>query len=152
MRPSRLGWIVTIILLNLMLLAGCGSVQGEADSRLEHHTPAHKPANFADAIQQLRVRNEHVKKCFLTDESGRVWREVSEILDILGWLPELAADSPMKKPEWDRVLDATSELVAIFQNIDAAARKSPRGEWPAGASKRIAELEVALSRLVSASL
>ncbi len=129
-------------------MLGCGAVSsGGVDDHLEHHLPEHKPVSFAAAVEQVRLRHERLVTEFQTMDAASVDREVSELLDIVGWLTELAADSPMKKPEWDEVNLSSKELLAIDQRIAAAAKVNPRGEWPLEAN-RVAGLLALLTKMV----
>ena len=69
----------------------------------EHGILPHKPRTFAAAIEQIDKRGHEL----LTHRHGH---HITEWFDILGWLPELAGDTELKKPEWDQVAQIAREL------------------------------------------
>lgn len=69
----------------------------------EHGILPHKPRTFAAAIEQIDKRGHEL----LTHRHDH---DVAEWFDILGWLPELAGDTELKKPEWDEVARIAREL------------------------------------------
>lgn len=69
----------------------------------EHGILPHKPRTFAAAIEQIDQRGHEL----LTHRHDH---DVAEWFDILGWLPELAGDTELKKPEWDEVARIAREL------------------------------------------
>jgi hypothetical protein len=140
----------TFCVIGLLLslsLPGCGSVSTDVSDQSEHHVPKHKPRTFAAAIEQVHSRHKRISIEFQTADVAQLERELSEQLDIIGWLTELAADSPMKKPEWDRVNLSSKELLVIYQRIARTAKDHPRGEWPVDAS-RVEDLVASLATLV----
>jgi len=97
----------------LMLLAGCAATP-PADEPHEHLLPAHYPADFRAAVAAVEERLPRLA-------SGDV-TERGEFRDIIGWLPQLAADTDMPRREWDRVQAAARALAtADGQAVDATA-------------------------------
>jgi hypothetical protein len=145
---ARMGILALLGIFVGLSLSGCGVVSSAGDDdHLEHHVPEHKPATFAAAIEQIRIRHERLATEFQTADAGLVERDLSELLDIVGWLTELAADSPMKKPEWDQVNRSSKELLAVYQRIVPMTKDAPRGKWPAETS-RVDELMASLTKLI----
>lgn len=103
--------------LGLMLVAftgcqtkGTGPGTGDSASVEDHHgIPAHKPKTFAAAIETLsdRVRG------WPESGDGIDREELTIVTDIVRWLPELAADTDLKRADWEQVL-------AISQRFDEA--------------------------------
>ena len=97
---------ITLACLLLVSLSGCGSDSSQVadsddhDHHLEHFVPAHKPANYSEAIHEIEHRAEH-----LSDHAGHGHgdeaSQFQELQDIIDWLPELAADSDLKEAEWN---------------------------------------------------
>jgi hypothetical protein len=114
------------VLTGLLLLfslshAGCSAgttshADGD-DDHLEHHIPEHKPRDFADAVHQVRQRTRHIQDIAGDNDSGHLAHELRELGDIIAWLPELAADSDMRKQEWDRVHRLTQELGPVYESF-----------------------------------
>jgi hypothetical protein len=149
-RPSgiQIGLNVCFGLLLCLGMCGCDSPSlSRGEGHTEHHVPDHKPATFAAAIEQIRSRHERLATEFRTAEATVLARELSEMLDIVGWLTELAADSPMKKTQWDLVNVASKDLRAVYQHRVLAANTNPRGDWPTEAS-RVDKLIASLAKLV----
>ncbi|QDT35388.1 hypothetical protein [Thalassoglobus polymorphus] len=103
----------------LLSFSGC-SVEEEEDHHLEHIIPAHKPANYGDGVDQLSQRGKH----FFANELGS--EEVAELQDIVNWLPELAADSDLKRPQWEQVQAIAKQLKS---QMDAASDSGGEKQW-----------------------
>lgn len=100
--------------LLLVLLVGCAGSKPAATEHEhghehgmsheeEHGILPHKPRTFAAAIEQIDQRGHEL----LTHRDDH---DVAEWFDILGWLPELAGDTELRKPEWDEVARIAREL------------------------------------------
>lgn len=133
--------------LQTLLVAGCAGSIDESNGQLEHHRPDHKPPTFPAAVEQLAQRHERIVVESHRNEAGALERELHEQMDIVNWLPELAADSALKKQDWEQVQTASKELLNIYQQVDATVHGSPSGEWPAAVSK-IPPIVETLTRLV----
>lgn len=93
-------------------LCGCGSSEtanGE-DQHLEHFVPAHKPANFSKALEEIQHRAKHLSQ-HAGHSGDHEAGEFQELLDIVNWLPELAADSDLNESEWNSA-NAAAKVVA----------------------------------------
>ena len=143
----RIGSPGVLVLMLCLNLTGCGLSPSESDDdHIVHQIPIHKPATFADAVDQIRLRHARLVKDFSTEDTNVIERQLTELIDIVGWLPELAADSPMKKREWDQTKVASKTLLMIYQGVASMAKGHPRGEWPIDSS-RTAEPVAALVKL-----
>ena len=127
-RPGRLPPLA-------LLLAGCGGSTGETgDVYVDHEhevRPAHHPASFPAGLAGVRVRLPAVAA-----GGGRVRGEAAEIV---GWLPELAADSDLTEAEWDPLAAGAAELETLLPQVAA------------GDAAALAEANAALDRLVAAA-
>lgn len=91
--------------LRLLLIAiplsalGCGSDQ-PAPHR-EHVIPAHWPTDLPDARAKILERLE---------TSGDATFPAAELRDIIGWLPEIAADTPLSESQWLPIHEACDRL------------------------------------------
>lgn len=63
-----------------------------------HHDPDHKPADFPAAVQRLR---EFQAEFAAAGEPGA--ERLQQVLDIVAWLPELAAQSELQERDWSAV-------------------------------------------------
>lgn len=108
-RLRRCSWMVGLLLL---ACSGCNTHEQDGDHQLEHHIPAHKPASFAEAVSELRSRGLAMQGDQATDEENH------ELLDIINWLPELAADSDLNRSQWEQVRDSVAELRTIATDFN----------------------------------
>jgi hypothetical protein len=95
-------------------VSGCqASTSAEDDGRLEHHVPAHKPATYRVAVEQLQLRSQRLTDETASDQSAT---ERAELLDIIHWLPELAGDSDLRRADWEQVQRVSQELEQLIDS------------------------------------
>ena len=109
-RPSR---ILLCTCLVWGSVAGCTSSDDHAseDDHLEHFVPAHKPHSFEELVTALSERRGAFGDRSVSADSTAV----TELSDIIGWIPELAADSELRRANWDRAAAAGEKLHALWQ-------------------------------------
>jgi hypothetical protein len=96
-------------------LAGCGhslptsSSASEARGEQHEHNPPHKPRDFSSGLAALHKRFAQLFKT-PNSQSLEEDKEFSKLVDIVGWIPELAADSDLNRAEWDRINEQSKEL------------------------------------------
>jgi hypothetical protein len=75
------------------ILVGCG---GEKESlhEMEHEIPAHWPADFHDAISKMEQRIGTLKSTHRSPET------LMELVEIVGWVPEIAGDTDLPEELW----------------------------------------------------
>ena len=108
-------------------LCGCGGSEvadaHDDDHHLEHFVPHHKPANYAEAVEEIEHRAQH-----LSDHAGHGHadeaEEFQELLDIVNWLPELAADSDLNEADWNKANSAATTLAANLM-AQTSANEAP---------------------------
>ncbi|MFM8283662.1 MAG: hypothetical protein ACKOCW_08890 [Planctomycetaceae bacterium] len=103
-----------------MAVAGCRS-DATTDAAMEHahERPPHHPLRFRAAAPAIRTR-----ALALTGPADTVVRTRVELLDILRWLPQLAADTDLCRKDWDEVAAlaaANTARLAAGRPEDAAA-------------------------------
>lgn len=82
----------------------------------EHHDPEHKPKSFPEAVERLRtLRSELAERSLPKSEEWEI------AVDIVDWLPELAAESELNEREWNRVESNASELRLLLQTREKDA-------------------------------
>lgn len=98
-----------------LAIVGCGSSDDHhEDEHLEHFVPAHKPADYSTLVEQLDKRI--AQQLQLSDsgagavESSPTATARQELIDIIGWIPELAADSELRKAEFEAAVSAGTRL------------------------------------------
>lgn len=79
-----------MILVSLLL--GCAAKHHEES----HDYPAHRPENFRQAVDSLLQRDEKLRVQFDQQQN-------EQLLDILRWLPEIAAETDLPEATWNRV-------------------------------------------------
>lgn len=126
--------------------SGCTKAQGE-DEHLEHHIPDYKPTSYAAAVEHIRLRQQRIVGRFQSATPDVLDRELSEMADIIGWLPELAADSSMKKTAWNQVQTTSRDLRGVYQKAKLALAASPRGQWPEDSSAVATMLQTLVAQI-----
>ncbi|MFK7822043.1 MAG: hypothetical protein AB8G99_25315 [Planctomycetaceae bacterium] len=92
--------------LSSVVLAGCGSSETEADDHAHHEFPEHRPPNFKAAVSAVSQRSWE-----LANRGGKIGSlEFGHFVDIINWIPELAADSDLKKSDWEAARDASLKM------------------------------------------
>jgi hypothetical protein len=129
----------------LFLTSGCGRSESERsdqsvgetaaaknqqhDHDHEHHhhaRPAHKPDNFQQLPTELR-------RMLIADESGAVRpsrRRQQQLREIVGWIPELTADSDLRRADFDTAVAQQPKLQRVLDQI-AAGRSPDMTAWNA---------------------
>lgn len=90
----------------------------EDHEHLEHFVPPHKPASFEELVSQLAFRCETLPKLSAADEKEFQKRSV-ELRDIIQWIPELSADSNLKRQEFETAVEEGKQLLQAFESSDA---------------------------------
>jgi len=126
--------LVALVVLVLGTSSGCGTgtTDAQPSNRLEHHQAAHHPASYAAAISELERRDGRIQTALRDVTSETRQREIREMLDILDWLPAIAADSDLKQRDWETVKKNATQLTGIYES-DAAAVNA--GGVPTDASR-----------------
>ena len=106
----------TLILTCLILfLAGCASEGDTKTSHFEHDhkVAAHWPIDLADAAAKIRQRLDAAAST--SDQSKRL---VEEIIDLVSWVPEIAADTDLSEQDWIPLDNAAESLSANLRAVD----------------------------------
>ncbi|HWL10275.1 MAG TPA: hypothetical protein VNQ76_17860 [Planctomicrobium sp.] len=111
-----------VILVTCLSLSSCQS-QAEVE-HLEHVTPDHKPASYAEAVVQLQRRIADVLAGQM-DVNQRT-QQLNELGDLIRWLPENAADSDLKKAEWEQVKQISLRLETWHTTLLPEHSDTPR--------------------------
>lgn len=111
-----------------------------------HHEVEHRPDDFADAVRAARRRHGIVLEELEEGHVDHLEHEVEELLDVIDWLPEFAADSDMRKAPWDRVHAASQKLRSSYAVVE---EKLAEGETPTREDVAVEDAESALEELES---
>ncbi|QDU30257.1 hypothetical protein ETAA8_53760 [Anatilimnocola aggregata] len=108
-------------------IVGCGS-EAKSD-HLEHHVPAHRPHDLGEAVQVILVRWEALEREWQADPVA-ARQKLSELIDIVRWLPEIAADSDLAEADWNRVQAISNawldDLVPLSRSAATATTSFPK--------------------------
>lgn len=151
----------TVVLACLALLisvTGCGektTVGSESEEHLEHFVPPHKPASYSDLVKSLRDRIDQVSAGGTPSETQK-----TELLDVIRWIPEIAANSDLRKSDWEVAAGTSVTMERLFQECfgssadgDTAVGKSDGGQSGAGSVReRFQPLISTLDEMVSRAL
>jgi hypothetical protein len=84
-----------------------------------HDRPPHKPDDLQNAVVEIERRWEALEERSTADAKrsppNAPDRRVSELEDILIWLPELAAETDLRRAEWERVNSLSRELLQFLK-------------------------------------
>jgi hypothetical protein len=114
----------------LLMLAGCGATEQASDlpeaPHLEHFVPAHKPKDFSSLVDQLALRFPQLGSAGSNaDPNNQAENAQQELADIIGWIPELAADSELKKADFESAVAAANKLAKFFEELRPQQMRRP---------------------------
>ena len=118
MMPSNRRWptrfAVSMAIGCLLWISGCSS-DPEKTSLFDHshETPDHWPRNLGDTSAMIR---ERLEKLDVNDSSA-----AAELVDLVSWTPEFAADTSMSEGQWDPIYEASESLRLRLEDS--------RGNW-----------------------
>lgn len=106
-------------MLVILAAAGCSPSESEDDHHMEHFVPEHKPASFKGAVDALAERTSHLQ--YHVGDSGEiVQQELTELADIIGWIPELAADSDLNETDWAKAVRVSTQMLSVYEQSSVA--------------------------------
>lgn len=106
----------------LLSVAGCSEDASEEAGHVHHDFPEHRPANLKSAVAAIKLRSWE-----LATRGGRVGSlEFYQLVDIINWVPEMAADSDLKKTDWEAAKAAAESLRAkvLSKQLDISTLES----------------------------
>ncbi len=104
----------TVLLLFLLGLGGCG---GDAESSKrshfehDHDVAEHWPRDLVDTANKIRQRLDRLE----TDSSDVVHLS-EQIVDLISWVPEIAADTDLPEERWLPIYHASETLTANLRS------------------------------------
>jgi len=122
---SQYHWVLRGLQASWLLLAvfgGCRKESGANEEHLAHLLPAHWPENLADACLKL----DHRLTALQVDEQAQPERK--ELVEIISWLPEIAADTELNEAQWQPLYDQSESLRTKLLAGAAIADLSPQFE------------------------
>jgi hypothetical protein len=105
---------VIAVLLTMTLLTGCANEEAAKTSLFEHdHEVApHWPDGLEDTAAKIRQRIEASE---LSPSAAK--QRTDEIVDLISWVPEIAADTNLSEQDW---LPLNSAAESLSANLRAA--------------------------------
>lgn len=101
--------VATIALVFAASIAGCGGTDPDQEEHAHHEFPEHRPGNFKETVSAISQRSWE-----LANRGGKIGSlEFGHFVDIINWIPEMAADSALKKAEWEQAQEASKNLASL---------------------------------------
>jgi hypothetical protein len=140
--------ISTIIATVLLCLAGCGGPTEEpkdqAAEPAQAAAPAHDPddvpiteadvklpANYADAIPQIKGYRETTRAAIEAGTPSKAHRSLDEIDIVLDKLPSIAKDSGIPIERWEAINLAAKDLRNLFNQVHSAIDEKREPDYKA---------------------
>lgn len=118
--PVALTW--TLIGLCMLVCATTGCVEGRTSNHeLEHQTPPHWPRGLTDAAEKIETRLNAITGAGSQSQQAR-----AELTEIVSWLPEVAADTPLNEVDWNKIHAACGEIERVMAVTGDTTRYEPQ--------------------------
>ncbi len=134
----------------LCLLVGCNSLTSGATEDDTHDVPPHRPAGFVKAVPAIRDRLAQFQTNDAAFDREARRQRASELRDIIQWLPELAAETDLRKADWDSVNAASRRMATRWDEIASRLVDRPAETDDVGVTALGRDLD-ALDRLAQTS-
>ena len=107
----------------------------------EHGILPHKPHSFEEAVSEIESRGRA-----LIANSDKPPTQVTEWFDILGWLPELAADTELKRADWEQAVRIAKDF-ELWSDSWSPSSSGATAPDPARFESLIVEFRQVLARI-----
>lgn len=109
------------LLLAPFLLLGCAS-ESKSLHEHDHEEPDHWPTNMAEAADSIKARMEVLNSDQQLSAEDHAHTS-EELLDLVEWSPEIAADTALSEDRWMEIYDLSEALRLRWQSghVDLAA-------------------------------
>lgn len=112
---NKIRGLLIALLCCAMGIVGCGEAkESPDDEHLEHFVPAHKPKDFGELVEQLALRVPQLTSAASPGGDDDHAMAVQELSDIIGWIPELAADSELLKADFESAIATGNKFFAVY--------------------------------------
>lgn len=110
--PTFARQLVSLVIISVVLTGCFGGPETDHHEPVEHFVPDHWPADLLDAAAKIAERASVLAGQSTesrTDGSGSDRRPMieQELRDVVGWVPEIAADTPLTEAQWMVVHEAS---------------------------------------------
>ena len=133
-------WVVLILPL---LLSGCSESQAEVEH--EHHHDHGPRPTFDDVVTLLRKQYRWATNAAAKDDAKHFLHELADFHESVELLPELAAETDLRKDEWDRVHAASKVLEAEVARL-SESKSPPSAAERAAIDAAFEQLDEAVSK------
>lgn len=104
---------LVLVPLCLPAAAGCDV---EHHGAAEHVVPEHRPSDIFDASEKIQMRA--IRLTSTPPPAGEeAQRLENELRDIVGWTPEIAADTDLTEEQWLPIYRAAEQLSLQLRNV-----------------------------------
>jgi len=136
----------TALILAAVMAGGCAGPAGDHEEDA-HALPEHHPRTFRSAVVDIGHRGGVLTSGMLEGPELELQRR--QLLDVVRWLPELAADTELGRRDWERVNDAARTLARELESLahageQAASRQKTLPTTLADAMKTLADADALL--------
>ena len=126
--------IARLMTLTLMLGMAAGCSQSSTDQAAhddheehDHFVPVHWPSDITDIATKIDVRKVALSADGVSSEKRRKVLK-KELVDIVGWAPEIAADSYLKESEWVPIYEESLRLSQRLNRMGLVLDDETAGE------------------------
>lgn len=144
--PTRTRWNSLTCALGLTLMlssAGCSGgkpttvAEATTYNSAEHHDhencllhdhgiPDHKPASFAEAVQELPRKQRLAVSELKVGHLDHAQEAIQKLQDVIRWLPELAADTDLAEADWNAVQALSRQMETVVQSWPTLSSQPPQ--------------------------
>lgn len=118
-RPIAFVGICVGLLLPLCLV-GCEAASSGEEG---HHHHVHQRLTFTEAVGEIQRRSKRFTSREVSNDAAlQAWKK-QKLLGVIRQLPELAADTELKKKSWDQVNTISKELLEILHPQDGMSNE-----------------------------
>jgi hypothetical protein len=110
-----------LLILAAVMAGGCAGPAGDHEEDA-HALPEHHPRTFRRAVVDIGHRGGVLTSGMLEGPQWELQRR--QLLDIVRWLPELAADTELGRRDWERVNDAARGLARELESFKDSGSKA----------------------------
>lgn len=144
--------VIVVLALMCCVLIGCGRRSSTADANAHdgHHEHEHQAPSYRGAVKEITFLHGMVLKHLQPADSHKLDHELEQLVEILERLPEIAADSELRKSDWELANQQSVSLLGKYRQFETAVKAgtSSASGALAGAGALIADLD----ELVPASI
>lgn len=111
--PIRQWACLCLACLNLTI--GCGRTPPA--ETVEHSIPQHWPADLIDASRKLEQFTAAIDAAQTHGGKDKGADDFRRLQDVVGWAPEIAADSPLAESDWVPIHESSEKLSAKLRGM-----------------------------------